>query len=561
MNKFQSIMNPTFLNVEGLTFLYGPNSAGKSTVLDALTLLKDISTGFPKGGGLADFEGFTNNQNDGYDVSVGLEFIVGNIEFDHVDKNIQQWRDILESKYSTEIFDFHVAIIGKKVQIEIGDLGVSFKVAIDGVPLFEFMGSDEEPSELYSDEGGICGEVKINKKNKWFESLYISAPGGTARSKIDNKNTEDIKESSFHHRAIVKNSDDFLVVKGIGFSLSPAANGHVSVHQSVVDTLFFDYDKNQTNKATVGKKGAAFLFDNYSKDSPNYDANQKIRRGLYFDLESFAENLDLIIDGFFFQMNLALRYSHVLGDRKVINSQKPIGIVGSGKVEMCIESHTNYLHLKNYAEYLANLESDYNFVYPTPVIKNDFINLSLNSYLHSMKGYKIVSESYKVTRSNANVNGTQASGIYFLNVQNPKMHVLGFQDVGSGLSFIMPILTSLWNHDFSIIEQPELHLHPKAQCEMGDVFISAFKKGAVALVESHSEHLLLRILRRIRETTKGIPISKELKIKAEDLSIYYFEPVEQGHTIVRKIRVDRHGELLDLWPGGFFAERDDELFS
>ena len=42
--------------------------------------------------------------------------------------------------------------------------------------------------------------------------------------------------------------------------------------------------------------------------------------------------------------------------------------------------------------------------------------------------------------------------------------------------------------------------------------------------------------------------------------IYYFEPQPEGHTEVKKIRVDRHGELMDIWPNGFFSERDSELF-
>jgi predicted ATPase len=147
----------------------------------------------------------------------------------------------------------------------------------------------------------------------------------------------------------------------------------------------------------------------------------------------------------------------------------------------------------------------------------------------------------------------------YLFVKNKNLR-LGFEDIGSGISYIFPILTSLWDSKLSFIEQPELHLHPKAQCEFGDVFISAFNRGNIAVIESHSEHLILRILRRIRETTNGILIPKELKINCDEVSIYYFEPQPEGHTEVKKIRLDRHGELMDIWPNGFFSERDSELF-
>jgi predicted ATPase len=137
---------------------------------------------------------------------------------------------------------------------------------------------------------------------------------------------------------------------------------------------------------------------------------------------------------------------------------------------------------------------------------------------------------------------------------------LNFQDVGSGVSYVFPILTSLWASPLSIIEQPELHLHPSAQCEMGDVFIAATKHNAKSIIESHSEHLLLRVLRRIRETTNGYLMSNDYKFHSNELSIYYFEPRPDGATMVKEIRVDDYGELLNTWPGGFFSERERELF-
>ncbi len=52
-----------------------------------------------------------------------------------------------------------------------------------------------------------------------------------------------------------------------------------------------------------------------------------------------------------------------------------------------------------------------------------------------------------------------------------------------------------------------------------------------------------------------------MNIAPDQLFIYYFDPQPDGATIVKRIRVDKYGELLDFWPGGFFSERDEELFS
>ena len=84
--------------------------------------------------------------------------------------------------------------------------------------------------------------------------------------------------------------------------------------------------------------------------------------------------------------------------------------------------------------------------------------------------------------------------------------------------------------------------------------------GHSAVVESHSEHLLLRVLRRIRETTKGYLIREELKLRCDDVVILYFNPDSDGRTNVIEIRIDEHGEFLNNWPDGFFSEREKELF-
>jgi predicted ATPase len=201
------------------------------------------------------------------------------------------------------------------------------------------------------------------------------------------------------------------------------------------------------------------------------------------------------------------------------------------------------------------------YCYPKPVMENDFVNDCLSKYMVSLQGYQVVPESIKICSSEFGERLESNFFIEYLNVKNLRGMILGFQDVGSGISYLMPILASLWASPFSIVEQPELHLHPRAQCELGDVFISAYKNGSSALVESHSEHLLLRLLRRIRETNNNYLIPSELRFTPEELFIYYFDPQPDGQTVVKRIRIDKYGELMDLWPGGFFSERDRELFS
>lgn len=120
--------------------------------------------------------------------------------------------------------------------------------------------------------------------------------------------------------------------------------------------------------------------------------------------------------------------------------------------------------------------------------------------------------------------------------------------VGYGVGQLLPVLTQclLSQGGVVIVEQPEVHLHPRLQSAVGDLFVDTVMSGrAQLLVETHSEHLLLRLLRRVRE---GV-------LHPEQLSVLYVDLHDDGAAFVRRLEVDDSGELVDGWPGGFFDER------
>ena len=110
------------------------------------------------------------------------------------------------------------------------------------------------------------------------------------------------------------------------------------------------------------------------------------------------------------------------------------------------------------------------------------------------------------------------------------------------------------------MEQPEIHLHPALQAELGDVFIEAAlgERQNTFILETHSEHLILRLMRRMRETylhkDTGLP-----PITPVDVSVLYVEP-DGPRSIVREMPLNELGELVKSWPGGFFEEGLREQF-
>jgi len=146
--------------------------------------------------------------------------------------------------------------------------------------------------------------------------------------------------------------------------------------------------------------------------------------------------------------------------------------------------------------------------------------------------------------------------------------VVAPSDVGVGISQMVPVIVGALRNSSGIlaVEQPELHVHPAIQVGLGDLFIHAVQAsensvgfGKALLIETHSEHIMLRLLRRIREATEGELPPGVIGLAPDDLSVIYVENDGEGVRF-RPLRVDSEGEFIDRWPKGFFDERAEELF-
>lgn len=136
------------------------------------------------------------------------------------------------------------------------------------------------------------------------------------------------------------------------------------------------------------------------------------------------------------------------------------------------------------------------------------------------------------------------------------------QDIGVGISQLFPViaLSVIQKSGLAAIEQPELHIHPRLQVELADVFVRYAKNSNVMfLLETHSEHLMLRLLKRVRQGLEESPQSCLVTLEPDDLAVHYVEPTDRG-TSFKQLRVTEDGDFLDEWPHGFFDERDEELF-
>jgi AAA15 family ATPase/GTPase len=141
---------------------------------------------------------------------------------------------------------------------------------------------------------------------------------------------------------------------------------------------------------------------------------------------------------------------------------------------------------------------------------------------------------------------------------------LRFSEVGAGFSQVIPILTALTSDATVLYKQPEVHLHPKLQSKVADCFIETVNtpslfKNSFRIVETHSEHFILRMLRRVRESFNDQLLHSSLTLQSKDFSLIYFQP-KDDYSEIHQIRVTESGEFIDSWPDGFFDERDEDIW-
>lgn len=140
---------------------------------------------------------------------------------------------------------------------------------------------------------------------------------------------------------------------------------------------------------------------------------------------------------------------------------------------------------------------------------------------------------------------------------------ISYRDVGLGyslsLSFILSCL--LETNKTILVEEPEVHLHPKLQGDIMDLLLYSSKVNKNQfIVETHSENMLLRAQKCIRKgNTELNPDKNKIKITNQDLGISNVYR-EKNSSAVQKIKLDNQGEFRTHWRDGFFSERLDDLF-
>ena len=546
LEGFQVFDKPTYIPLDRLTLLFGPNSAGKSAVQDAIEL---------------------------YEILLKSET-----------KKLDVWAMLLVKQRGPEILERHWRRDGQERNHWVDRLSISVKhttnCVVDEVIAYQL------DREFLDDSARMCQD-SLELESRW------------SFLRIEDEDDGDFLSCSWDFEFFIE-SELFVSYVGLNF----VVNLDHLVLKNFAKTIDF-FKVAEAYPELVSVEGGLVTFHScVSGFQPSAIGFRFAGSGWLTDIDAAANNIKVsherpLLRAAIAEMSLLVgtvltaaqgnsNFSPMKVDAsRMVPTRKELTFqIGNLDDPMQTASSEENKRYKSLAVSLASELTNCQEVFsppetlekypslPTPATRRkyaDEVNRALSDHLFIEHGYRL-DYDFRLLMSKANsqaaIDGyeldTSEFGFLvelFLRDGKGRKHL--FEDVGSGLGYLLPVLCAVFERSgwcsTCFIQQPELHIHPALQAAMGDVFIEGSEENRQILIETHSEHLLLRILKRIRQTHLQSNIASELKIKADDVCMLYFDPSPDGTTTVKRLRITEDGEFMDRWPRGFFAERDQEL--
>lgn len=524
IQNFQGVREYQEIDIAPITLIYGQNSAGKSSIYDAISVLGGLKK---RGAAAMRFSWLHTSETNAPRVSEGEETI---IRLDGL-----SW--VSDDFYYDDLFEWMPTIAGdSRYQGVISEL----------FALLEY-----SPSTVFSCE------------YRW-RGLNEDACFSGYRLNIDGIRVIDVFVDRNGSKRTVIYCDHSFIKTSIKY-----------IEASSALEIFYEGDIEKTISLNFG----GLFYDDI------FDSNSELFDCLLFGEVSREDQLLLLIGvlthGVLVRVSNWANFTHVAATRSTDPNELVKSNVQEEGLYDKLKSLLKVLHLGNGSDVDIKLLEMLN----RWLCSSDFLD----------SGFKIGAKNFRVMLSidlllddeNKKISSVLEAESFFERVECDinlidvfRNREVSFCDVGVGISQVVPVLLALLPDDLRTspaangrqevvlsrfrggvyVEQPELHLHPRMQAVLGDVALEAMHESRHILMETHSELLVLRLLRRIRETTNGVALEKQRQLIPSQLSVVYAHRKRSGSTEFRQLRVGPDGDFLDKWPDGFFAERDVEIF-
>jgi len=539
IENFKGIRNPITVNFKPITLLFGPNSAGKSTIVQALHYALEIferSNLDPDrtsiGGKAVDLGGFETLVYN-HDVSKSIRL---KVELDLQDEDLPQYFDGYEDMGFSQFSDKQIGEIPMRAVSAAVEVSVKWNQQLNRPVLFQYrvdMNGRPLATIETTDDGKQVFLSKINPFNPAF---------------LENINPDEAYGIVERHFAEESTGEDEFEKLGPIF---PALMTNFKMEKGVAGLT-----------QPIGIAGAGTALPRWG-------------RALEFHGPVWADDADRIDEG-----NLLMCLSALIVG--------PGELIRDGLKKMCYIGPIREIPPRNFtpekspdpSRWASGLKG-WDILYTAEKGFVERLNRWLNQEDRLNAGYSIEVKRFREIGEDDPISVfiNEGVGLEEMDIIQTRMSEIPIksrvsireektgielmpQDVGIGISQTLPVIIGALHikEGLLAIEQPELHIHPALQVALGDLFIARSRESQVCfLLETHSEHLMLRFLRRIRETDEGnLPPGKD-PLKPNQLAVYYVEQRKTGVSSI-PIRISEDGEFIDRWPKGFFSERAQELF-
>ncbi|MEJ5898340.1 AAA family ATPase [Aquabacterium sp. G14] len=560
---FQVFADPVAIPLGPLTLLYGPNSAGKSAILDAMLALADLCeiqvpayvSAVPRHHQVTKILSRHWRRGSATPAALVEELELGAI----IRLGGEQWA---EAGFAQREFGF-----GQLKPLD------SFESCFSVLkPLFTDLHLDVDVSILYclSENGTLpitsqerAQEQRIEVRINGSSILLFDEPKGVACINLDHPALATWAAAADLKWMAQRYEDGFVTYQGwLGTRISALHNGWLGTNAvDFIEPLMSD---DVRRRARIAETSFISMFDALFRA-----CMQSMSRALRVPLVPASRAVPARSDlTYLLDADGTLLTGELLG-LEVNGSPEHLEVTRSAFAsEMARHDKLKRCTAKLLGEPLGRPEND-------PL---DLVNRLLADYLFSSSGYFLAAGVHELTLLSSGVSDEKAEGsagtgrkfLVSLELSDSAGRRFNFDEVGSGLGYVLPVLLAVATSGTAFLQQPELHLHPALQSQLADALIVALgdadfggnnAKGCHQIIaETHSEHLLLRLLRRIRQAAHPERSLDPHTLGREDVVVLYVDPKPEGGSTVKHLRISRKGGFIDRWPNGFFEERWTELF-
>lgn len=542
-NNFKAFgSHPQTFSKKPITLIYGPNSIGKSSLIHLMAYRHEIFK--------SNFSPIEIKEGDPISLN-GFQSFIHKKDMNQT----LRWKE--ESRNSSIDIELGIADEDKSVL----PLNIVYSIDNERLVRFEYDKDDHYKINVNFDHPRVRNYLnKIVEKNEnWDEE------------KID----KSLKDSGVNFYTIHKKN--FLFKEERGFLLD---NNYAIFHGEAFaerDRIIFEEWTPEMDKIKSNIKSnqpmATITLNPYSSDDSTYDntklLNEVINKnptptsirfpyGVFYLEDDVELSLELFVTQFVTEMTFKINASlnkktfYHIGPLRHYPERDSVTKNNSAEDVNSKNFWTILFERKDIREKLNEWLSNEKLDMPYEIVLNKLYDLSAL--------FEEDKEQY--TKKDIESLTTFREELLFRDKRNGTL--VHHRDLGLGVTQILPVIGgSMFLKEHIVgVEQPELHLHPKIQAEIADEFIRGYKENNNEyFIETHSEHLLLRIMKRMRYTANDKEDrDKSLDLTPDDVCLLYVDN-DGVSTYIQELRLSDSGKLLDRWPNGFFEEGFKERFS